>query len=159
MSTDSYFYLARQLAKCMMRSNMSVGPVRTQMTNTQKMNNYESSTQKMNNYRVYYLGDIKTKGINSDKILSHVCSTGDIKSKIVIVNACSSDKSESKIFHISINTSKVKDEIKETNNEEPFFTDNSVITATIYFKLFGCSKKILNKLDVTCERVCMETPK
>ena len=32
--TDSYFYPQRQLAKCMMRLNSHVGPVRIQTTNT-----------------------------------------------------------------------------------------------------------------------------
>ena len=44
MPADSYLCLARHLAKCMMRLNMRVGPVRMQMTNTQKMNNSEMST-------------------------------------------------------------------------------------------------------------------
>ena len=39
---DSYFYLERHIYKCMMRLNMRVGPVRTQITNTQKMNNSET---------------------------------------------------------------------------------------------------------------------
>ena len=37
--TDIYFYLAIQLSKCIMRLNMRVGPVRTQMTNMQNMKN------------------------------------------------------------------------------------------------------------------------
>ena len=44
MPTDSYFYLTRNLEKCMMKFNMRVDPVRTQMTNTKKINNYEMST-------------------------------------------------------------------------------------------------------------------
>ena len=38
--TDSYFYLARQLAKCMMRANTlnsHVYPVRTEMTGTKQI--------------------------------------------------------------------------------------------------------------------------
>ena len=38
--TDSYFYLARKIAKCMMRSdefNLRVGPVRTEVTGIQKI--------------------------------------------------------------------------------------------------------------------------
>ena len=53
--TDSYSYLSRHLDKCMMRFNMHVGPVRTQMTNMQKMNNYETCPQNMNNFQVYSL--------------------------------------------------------------------------------------------------------
>ena len=38
--TDSYFYLARQIFKCMMRYdvfNLHVDPVRTEMTDTQQI--------------------------------------------------------------------------------------------------------------------------
>ena len=42
-STDSYFYLSRHLANFTMRLNSHVGYVRTQMTNTQKMNNSDIS--------------------------------------------------------------------------------------------------------------------
>ena len=43
--TDSNFYIARQLDKCVMRLNFAVGPERTQMTNTQKMNISEMNAQ------------------------------------------------------------------------------------------------------------------
>ena len=56
---ESYLYLSIHLAKCIMRLNMKVGPVRTQMTNTQKMNNSEMSTKNIPNL--------------------HVCSTEKIK--------------------------------------------------------------------------------
>ena len=46
-----------------------------------------------------------------------------------------------KKVHISVNTSDVKDSMNETKNEEPLVTDNSVINALIYFKLFECSEK------------------
>ena len=49
MPTDSYFYLSIQIEKFMTRLNFPVGPVRTQMTNTQNMNNYEMSTQNITN--------------------------------------------------------------------------------------------------------------
>ena len=54
VTTDSYFYLSGHLTKCMMRFNMRVGPVRTQMTNVQKMNNSEMSTQNNPNLHVCY---------------------------------------------------------------------------------------------------------
>ena len=63
------------------------------------------------------------------------------KSKSVIVNACSSDESVSKIVHISVNTSKVKYSMNETKDEEPLVTDNSSINVPIYFKLFKCGNK------------------
>ena len=53
--TDSYFYLARQLAKRTMRVNMRVCPLRMKMTNTQKMNCFETSTQNIPNLHVCYL--------------------------------------------------------------------------------------------------------
>ena len=45
----SYFYLAIQLVKFMMRLNMRVVPVRTKITNTQKMNNSEMSAENIPN--------------------------------------------------------------------------------------------------------------
>ena len=67
----------------------------------------------------------------------------DKKSKTIIVNICYLNESESKIVHISVNMSKIKDaknesvnmsEVKYDNNktkdEEPLVTDNSVINAT-----------------------------
>ena len=49
MPTESYFYPTRNLEKYMMIFNMCVGPVRTQMTNTQNMNNSEMSIQRIPN--------------------------------------------------------------------------------------------------------------
>ena len=39
--THGYFYLARNIDMCKMRLNSHIGPVRTQSTNTQNMNNYK----------------------------------------------------------------------------------------------------------------------
>ena len=50
--TSSYFYIAIQLDKCIMRLNSHVGTVRTQITNTQNMNNSDMSTQKTPNLHV-----------------------------------------------------------------------------------------------------------
>ena len=43
MYAESYFYLSRQIAKCMMRFNSHVGPVRTQITSTQNIPNDDIS--------------------------------------------------------------------------------------------------------------------
>ena len=91
--TDSYLYLARNLAKCMTRLNSHVDPVRMGM----------ASTQKIPNSQVCSMEERKPKGIKADKRLSHVCSTDKREPKRFIVNACSSDESESKSVHISIN--------------------------------------------------------
>ena len=53
--TESKFYLARHLSKCMMRHNLHVGSVRTQMTNTQKINISEMNRQNIPNLHVYSL--------------------------------------------------------------------------------------------------------
>ena len=44
------------------------------------------------------------------------------------------------LHHISVNASKVKYAMSETKDEEPLVTNNSVINATIYVKLFERSK-------------------
>ena len=47
--------------------------------------------------------------------------------------------------------------MNEMRDEEPSFTDNSVINALSYFKIFECGKNFLNNLDATYEQACMET--
>ena len=128
MPYDSYIYLTRQISKCMMRLNV------------QKMNNSETSTQNIPNSHVCSLDNSEPKMTNTEKNESHVFSTEKNESKRVIVNACSSDKSESKSVHISVNTSEVKGANNETNDEETLVTDNSVINVPSYLKKLECGK-------------------
>ena len=79
------------------------------------------------------------------------------KSESAIINACSLDESESKRVYISVNTSEVKYAMNETKDEEPSVTDNSVINAPSYLKIFECIKNFLKNLDATYEQACMET--
>ena len=75
--TDSYFYLARQLAKCTMRAdafNSHVGPARTEMT----------GTQQITILHVCDLDERKSKEILAEQKLSQVCSTDKGKSESVI---------------------------------------------------------------------------
>ena len=44
----------------------------------------------------------------------------------------------------------------ETEHEDPLVTENLVVKETSYFNLFECGKNILNRLDTTCKRLCME---
>ena len=44
-------------------------------------------------------------------------------------------------------------------DEKPLVTDSIVINQLSYLNLFECGKNFLNKLDATCEQVCMETSK
>ena len=84
MPTDSYFYLARNIVKCMM-SNLC-GPVRMQKMNMQNMSNSKISTQKMSNLHVCSTDEGKLKSINADTR----------KSKRVNINACSTEESKLK---------------------------------------------------------------
>ena len=67
MPTDIYVYLTRQLENCMIRFNLRIDPVSTQITNMQQTNNYDMGTQKIPNSRVYYSYKSESKGINADK--------------------------------------------------------------------------------------------
>ena len=74
-----------------MRFNIRVGPVRTQTKNTQKIPNYEMRTKNIFNSQVCSLDKRKSKGVNADEILLHVCYSEKSEPKRVINNACSSD--------------------------------------------------------------------
>ena len=41
--------------------------------------------------------------------------------------------------------------MNKTKDEEPLVTDNLVINAPIYFKLFECGKNFLKNIDTTYE--------
>ena len=86
--TDSYFYPARQLAKCMMRAdalNSKNYPVRTEMTGTKKiLISHVYSTEK-----------IELKYFLVDENLSHICSIDKDESKGIISDQCSTEEYES----------------------------------------------------------------
>ena len=67
MPNDGDLYLSIYIEKCKMIFNMRVGPVITQITNTQKMNNSDMSTKKIPNSRVCYLDKSNSKSINTDE--------------------------------------------------------------------------------------------
>ena len=92
--TESYFYAARYLAKCMMRLNLYVGPVRTQTTNTQTMNIPEINTQQIPTLGFSSLEYSESKTINLYKTLWRVYSTNESESRSIIFNAYSTDKIE-----------------------------------------------------------------
>ena len=78
-----------------------------------------------------------------------VCSTDEVKSKIVIVDESSTEESESEIVHKIINEE--KNAIDETKHEETSVIDNPFVKEVRYFNLFKCGKNILNRFDPTCE--------
>ena len=83
--TDSYFYLARQIAKCIMRDdslNLHVYPVRTEMTATELIpTSHICSTDK-----------IKLKEFLVDKTLLQICSMYKDELKGIIVDKFSSEE-------------------------------------------------------------------
>ena len=126
---DSYFYLARQLAKCMGRTdafNLHVQPVRTEIT----------GMQQILILRVCDSNESESKEILLVEILSQVYSTDYIESESVIFNEISTEENESESVHKSINRNKEKYSIDETEYEKPLLTDNPVINEPRYFNLF-----------------------
>ena len=81
MPTESYFYLEIQLENFMMIFNRRVGPVITQMNNTQKMKNSEMITQNIPNLHVCHLEENESKMINRSESKLYVCSTENNKNK------------------------------------------------------------------------------
>ena len=65
----------------MLRLNSYFGPVITQMTNTQKMNNYEIKTQNTPNLHVCSTDESESERIKADKTKLHICSTDNNESK------------------------------------------------------------------------------
>ena len=127
--TYSYFYLPRHLSKCSMITdafNLHIDSVKTETI----------GTQHITILHVCYLDKSESKGIIVNKKLSHVCSTDKIESESVIVHESSIEDSRSESVHKSINTSKEKYSIDETDDEEPSVTYNPVINEPSYFNIF-----------------------
>ena len=85
--TDSYFYLLRHIAQCMMRAddfNSHVDSIRTKMT----------VMQQIPISHVCGLDESKSKGIIADKNLSQVCSTEKSESDSVIFDESSTEERE-----------------------------------------------------------------
>ena len=93
-----------------------------------------------------------------EEILSQVRSTDKDESKIIIVDEISTEESESECVHKNINKEKYAKN-KEEHEKTTITDDPIVVKEPIYFKIFRCGKNILNRIDATCERLCMETPR
>ena len=72
---------------------------------------------------------------------------------MVIVDESYTERSKSEWVHKSINGKKYAK--NETEHKENLVPDNPVVKEPSYFNLFECGKNLLNRLDATCERVCM----
>ena len=85
--TDIYFYLARQIAKFMMRAdflNLHIDPVRMEMT----------GIQQIPISHICDLDESESKEFLTDKKLVQVCSTDESESESVIVDESSTEESE-----------------------------------------------------------------
>ena len=90
--TDSYFYLARQLAKCTMIAdalNLDIDPVRTEMTGTAHIlvsHVFSTDARKIKEFLV-------------TKTLLQICSTDENESKGIVVDEYSTEEDESERIH------------------------------------------------------------
>ena len=122
--------------------NLHVYLVRTEMT----------AKQQIPTSHVYSMDDSEFKKFLVDKTLSQICSTEKDEPKIIIVDECFTEEDESQCVHKNINKKVAKN---EAEYEESSVTDE----VPRYFKIFECGRNILNRLDVTNERVCMAPQK
>ena len=136
--TDSYFYLARQLAKCMMRSNN---------LNWHDCGGYTEITAPSLN--VNSADKDKSKRIIMHEGLLESFSKNKSESKCNIVNETLSHNNSVGVSEYTITEQKYKD------YKEPSVTK----VVKIYFNIFECGRNILYSLDVTYQRVFMATPK
>ena len=122
-------------------------PVRTEMAGVKNipiLNIFSTDNSKSKYFLMY-------------ETLSQVYSMNEDESKIIIVDESSTEEIESECVHKSVNRGKYAN--NDAKHEEPTITDDSVAKDPIYFNIFECLSNILNKLDTTCERACMETPR
>ena len=76
-----------------------------------------TSMQRITILQVCSLDKSKPNGIIADRKLSQVCSTDKSESERVIINESSTEESESKSVHKSINTNGVKYSIDEREDK------------------------------------------
>ena len=130
--TNSYFYLARHIDKCMMRAyafNLHVDPVITKMTGMQQI-------------RISHVcnsDERKLKEIPAEKTYrKFVIRTRANKKALSLIKVLRRRANKKAFTKTSTHTP--KDAIDETKHEEPLVIDNLVINEIIYFNLFECGK-------------------
>ena len=146
--TDSYFYLAIQLAKCMMRSHN---------LNRNDYGGYTKMTAPSSN--VYSTDEDESKRIIVHGGLSQSCSTNEGESKRSIFNKILSQNYSADVDKICSTEKDISEytinKQKDTEYKESSFTKE----VPSYFNIFECGRNILDRLDVMYEQVCMATPK
>ena len=144
--TERYFYLSRQLGKCMMRTdalNLENYPVRMEMT----------STKQIPTSHIFSTNESELKEFLVDKNLSQICSMDKDESRGIIVNECYTKEEETEFIHNNINKQKY------AKNEAEYEESSVTNEVPRYFNIFECGRNILNRLDVTYEQACMATTK
>ena len=107
----------------------------------------------MSSSRVCSTDDSELKEFLVDETLLQIFSTYKDTSKGIIIKKCSAEEDKSDFFHKNIN--KQKDANNETEYEESSVKDE----VPSYFNRLECGRNILNRLDGTYERACMDTLK
>ena len=148
--TDSYFYLAGQLAKCMMRADDLSSHVYLVITEMY-------GKKQIPILHVCYIDESESEEFLVDENSLQVCSTDTDESKMIIANESYTEESESECVHK--NTKKEKDTNNEAQYKEPTSTYDPVVKESRYFNIFKCENIFLNKHEATYERSCMATPK
>ena len=144
--TDSYFYLARHIGKCMMIAdahNLDNYLVKTKMT----------ATKQIPILHVCCKYEINLKEFIFDKNLSQIYSTDEDESKLILVDKCSTNKHESECVHKNINKK------MDAENEAEYEESSVTYEVLRYFNIFECGRNTLNRLDMTYKQACMENRK
>ena len=135
--TDSYFRLARQLLKCMVRSDN---------LNWHDHGGYMEIIVLSLNVNV--TDEDESKRIIVQEILSENCSRDVSESKRNIVNENLLQKNSADVSEYTIM------ELKYKENKEPSVTKE----VKSYFNIFECGRNLLDILDVTYQQAFMDTP-
>ena len=136
-STDSYFHLARQLAKFMMISDN---------LNWHGHGGYTEMADPSLNVNV--TDEDESKCIIMQESLSENCSTDVSESKRNMVNETLSQNNSANVSEYTIT------ELKDKEYKEPSATKE----VKRYFNIFECGRNLLDRLDVTYQREFMATP-
>ena len=126
--------------------NSYVYPVRTEMTAPSS--------------HIYSMEESELKKFLVNKTLSQSCSTDEDEPKGIIVDECSTEDDESELKGIIINECSTEEEKSEcVINKKKYAKNEVTYNMSSYFNIFECGRKLLNKLDVSHEQVCMATPR
>ena len=136
--TESYFFLSKHLAKCLMISKN---------LNWHDHGGYTEMTAMSLN--VNATDEDESKRIIVHEVLSENCSTNVSESKKNIVNKNLLQNNYADVSEYTFT------KLKEKKYKEPSVTEEM----TNYFNIFECGRNLLDKLKITYQEVFMATPK